>query len=552
MFTAHHISKAYNLDTILEDVSFSIGPGERVGLIGPNGCGKTTLLRILAGEETPDQGSVALTPASLRLGYLPQGMIIDPRKRLEQVLTEATGDAPAAEAQVARLATALAQHPGQPALQNAYDQALLRLENAQQVGPGEAASTLAALGLADIDPAQPIGQMSGGQKTRLALALVLLSQPQLLLLDEPTNHLDIGMLEWLEAWLERYPGAALIVSHDRTFLDHTVTRILDLDPEAHRLREYSGNYSDYLEQYLAERERQASAYRDQVDEIRRMRRDIQRTKQQALNVELSTTSRQPGVRRVAKKVAKKAKSREKKLDRYLESDERLEKPLAGWQMKLEFGSSPGEESQPRHLGRDVCTTSGLVVGYEGYPPLLENLNLQVRAKRRIVFTGPNGAGKTSLLRTLAGRLPPLAGRVHLGASVKLGYMTQEQEALDPALNAVEAVQRLAALNETEVRSFLHYFLFSGDDALRPAGQLSYGERARLMLATLVVSGCNLLLLDEPINHLDIPSRSRFEQALSGFEGAILAVVHDRYFIERFATDLWVIEGRGVRHEVLAA
>ena len=366
------------------------------------------------------------------------------------------------------------------------------------------------------------------------LARVLLEEPHLLLLDEPTNHLDIEMLEWLEAWLTRFAGAALIVSHDRAFLDNTVESILDLNPEAHTIRAYKGNYSDYLEQYLKEQDKQWAAYRDQEYKIRRMKQDINRTKQQALRVEMTTTPRQPGVRRIAKKVAAKAKSREKKLERYIESDERVEKPKPSWQMKLEFEAD-------NNLSKNVLIASNLSVGYDKDKPLLANLNLHIRAGQRIAFTGPNGSGKTTLLRTMAGKLEPLAGNLKLGVTVKLGYMTQEQELLDPSLSALQIIQRVAPFNETEARHFLHFFLFSGDDPLRPARELSYGERARLQLGLLVAQGRTFLLLDEPINHLDIPSRVRFEQALANFEGTILAVVHDRYFIERFATEVWNVK-----------
>ncbi len=548
MLTAHHLHKAYGLQTILHDISFSINSGDRVGLIGPNGCGKSTLLRLLARQETPDKGHVSLTPPTLRLGYLSQGFDPDPQLTLAQIIHQTTGDPAQLEAELTRLAVALAKEPDRDDLQEAYDVTLDKLNRSDY---GRSQSLLAAFQLDRLDADLPLDALSGGQKTRLALVLLLLNDPQLLLLDEPTNHLDIGMLEWLEAWLANFPGGVLIVSHDRTFLNHTANRILDLDPESHTLREYAGNYDNYLTQYLTEKEKQMAAWKDQVYEIRRMKQDIARLKMQAANKERRIKSvRLGGVKegkdhylRLAKKVAKKSKSREKKLERYLESGNRVEKPKRSWQMKLELGDAP-------HLGKDVLTLDNLAVGYPGYKPLLTGLNLQVQAGRRVAITGPNGAGKTTLLRTIAGHLQPKSGYVKLGASVQLGYMSQEQELLDESLTAVTTIQQIAPLNETEVRSFLHFFLFSGDDPLRPIASLSFGERARLSLAKLVASGCNLLLLDEPINHLDIPSRGRFEQALTQFEGTILAVVHDRYFIQQFATDVWQVAEGAVRHQLL--
>jgi ATP-binding cassette subfamily F protein 3 len=379
MLSAHQITKTYGIHTVLHDITFSINPGDRLGLIGPNGCGKSTLLRILTGQEQPDSGTVARTSPGLRIGYLPQGFELDPS------MTVAAACAPASarlsESDFVALAAALAAHPTDKKLQRLYDDALGSLESAGQ----PPVNMLVPLGLSDIPPEKPIGQLSGGQKTRLMLARLMRTGPDLLLLDEPTNHLDIAMLEWLEGWLGKFPGAALIVSHDRAFLDNTVTRILDLDPEIHSLHEYPGNYSDYLEQFLAIREKQWDDYRDQVAEVRRIRQDIARTKQQAMQVEQSTTPRQPHVRRLAKKVAVKALAREKKLERFLESDEIVEKPKPSWQLKLDFAA-------PEHQSRDILVTENLSIGYPGHAALLENIRLQLRAGERIALTGPNGCG----------------------------------------------------------------------------------------------------------------------------------------------------------------
>ncbi len=535
MLTAHRIAKSYHFKSVLENVTFSLNPGDRIGLIGPNGSGKTTLIRILAGLEQPDSGAVTISPKGLRIGYLAQSLSIMGEQTLGELLEGLKGNPALLEEEVTRLSREIAVHPEDDELKSAYDFALQKVVNLDRSQAARQEEILSSLGLAAFPRELPLKSLSGGQKTRLSLAMVLMGDPEILLLDEPTNHLDIPMLEWLESWLLKTTSGrrtgALVITHDRVFLDRTATRILDLDADTHTLREYPGNYSSYLNLVNAEYEHKLAAYRDQEDDIRRMKQDINRTKQHSLKVELSTTSRQPGVRRIAKKVAKKAKSREKKLDRYLASEDRVEKPNPGWQMKLEF--DPHD-----HIGKDVLVIEDLSIGYPGRPALFSAINHSIRQGERVVLTGPNGAGKTTLLRTIAGQLSPVDGKLRLGASVRLGYMPQEQELLNPGWSAFQTIQQHAQMSETEIRAFLHFFLFSGDDALRPAGELSFGERARLLLASLVVQGSNFLLLDEPINHLDIPSRERFEQALQEFDGTVLAVVHDRFFIERFATDVW--------------
>jgi ATP-binding cassette subfamily F protein 3 len=537
MLTAHSICKSYGLRTVLQDITFNISARDRLGLIGSNGCGKTTLLRILTGQEMPDSGTVVHTRPDLRIGYLPQGFELNPSLTLAESCAPAPGWNPGKT--LAELAAALAKNPTDKNLQSQYEETIDQCSNFS-LHPKE---ILAHLGLADIAPDQRIGKLSGGQKTRLMLVRLLLHSPNLLLLDEPTNHLDIAMLEWLENWLRRFRGAVLIVSHDRTFLDNTVSLILELDLLTHGLRQYPGDYSDYVNQKMVEQEHQLQIYKKQQNEIHRMQQDIVRTKQQALNVELTTTSRQPGVRRYAKKVAKKALSREKKLERLLASDDFVDRPRPAWQIKLDFAAAD-------HLSRDMLVTENLSVGYPGHEPLLTSIRLHVRSGERVALTGANGCGKTTFLRTVAGKLEPVCGSVRLAPSAKLGYMTQEQEHLDLEKSPLEIIQSAGIFNQTEARHFLHFYLFSGDDPLRPAGTLSYGERSRLELALLVAQSCTFLLLDEPINHLDIPSRARFEQALAKYPGTVLAVVHDRYFIERFATSMWVAEAGGIREGLI--
>jgi ATP-binding cassette, subfamily F, member 3 len=537
MLSAHHINKAYGIHTVLQDITFSISTGERLGLIGPNGCGKTTLLRILTGQEKPDSGKVVHTRPGLRIGYLAQGLDIDP------ALTIAEACAPASpsdmEAALVRLATALASNPSDENLQLSYDETLQTLEHANT----QPVNVLVPLGLAGIAPETSIGALSGGQKTRLMLARLLLSEPNLLLLDEPTNHLDIGMLEWLEGWLAGFPGAVLIVSHDRAFLDHTVSSILELDPETHRLRQYAGNYSEYVEQKLVEHQHQAQAYADQQAEIAELQAAAAHLRGLAKfrkggKADTNDSFAKGFFANRGKGTVGRAKHIERRIEQIL-NEEKLEKPRPSWQLKLDFAA-------PEHQSRDILVTENLSIGYPGHLPLLENIRLNIRSGQRIALTGPNGCGKTTLLRTITGKLEPAAGVVRLGPSAKLGYMTQEQELLDLQKSPLETIQGAGTFNQTEARAFLHFFLFSGDDPLRPAQSLSYGERARLELALLVAQGCTFLLLDEPINHLDIPSRARFEQALAKYTGTVLAVIHDRYFIKQFATEMWGIEDGRIR------
>ncbi len=532
MLSVSSLTKSYADQVIVRDLAFQISPGERVGLISPNGSGKTTLLRLLTRVEQPDRGSVFVDP-NARLGYLPQGLEFAPEATLADVLHDERAEA---ALEVERLAETLALDPSQlPAYQHALD----RLE-ALGGYPDAAlhAEVLANLGLDAVPLETRVATLSGGQKTRLGLARVLLTEPTVLLLDEPTNHLDLPMLNWLEDWLNRFRGAALIVSHDRVFLDRTINRVLYLDPQTHGLRDYAGNYSDFLQQSLLEREKQWQAYSDQQAEIVRLQNAARHLRGIA---KFKKGGKADGGDKFAKgffanrslETVRRAKQVEARIEKLLTED-RIDKPKQSWQMKVDFDAVTTS-------GRDVLRLDGVSVGY-GERMLVRDITQIIRRGERVALIGENGAGKSTLIKTIIGQLAPLAGEVRLGASVKVGYFAQEQDVLDPTSTPLKTLQAVALLNDTEARSFLHYFLFTGDQPLQLNRSLSYGERARLMLARLVAQGCNFLLLDEPINHLDIPARTQFEQALTHFEGTALAVVHDRYFIQGFATRVWAVEG----------
>jgi ATP-binding cassette subfamily F protein 3 len=541
MLQVHNLSKSFGDNRIFERVSFVINPGDRIGLIGPNGCGKTTLLRILTRQLTPDAGTVTFSPATVRVGYLAQGLEYEPDQTVADLL-DSTG---AAQRLVDALANRLAAAgSGElPALLLEYEQALETLQRRPR--PAEAWVKRLYDGLLrDLPPDSPVAALSGGQKTRLGLARLLADRPDLLLLDEPTNHLDTEALEWLEDFLRQYPGAPqrpgtaalLIVSHDRAFLNATVSTILELDPLARTAARYEGNYDDFVAAKQRAHDRQWTAYQDQQDFIARLEANLNAKKNYARSIEQGTIDFVP--RKIAKGIARGAIVQQRRIQRLLTSEERVDRPGRSWEMKLDFGPAP-------ETGRDVLLLEELSIGY-GDNVLLHGITLTLRAGERRVLVGPNGSGKTTLARTIAGELSLLAGQVRLGAGVRLGYYAQEQETLDPGLTPYAAIRAVAPFDETDARSFLHYFLFAGDEVFTLVDKLSFGERARLTLARLVAQGCNLLLLDEPINHLDIPSRHRFEQAIAAFHGTVLAIVHDRFFIDRYATGLWSVEDDTIR------
>ncbi|MEO8289257.1 MAG: ribosomal protection-like ABC-F family protein [Chloroflexota bacterium] len=527
MLQVQNLHKSYGTDRILSGAGFILNNSEHVGLIGPNGSGKSTILRTITGREQPDSGAIVLSPRGATIGYLAQAFEQQGDLTVSEAVASVRADLASAERDLQDAADALTNAEDMDAAMQAYEDASTRFE---ALGGYErehrSAAVLQGLQLGDISPDTLVSTLSGGQKTRLGLALLLLQEPDLLLLDEPTNHLDVDALEWLEGFVQGYPNSVLVVSHDREFLDRTVTRILFLDPETRTVKSYEGNYSAFEEAREREYEQHVDAWRRQQDYVEKVQRDITSVKSSARSIELSTTARQPGLRKFARKKAALAKSRERKLERFMESGERVDKPKPAWWLKLDFGPVPAS-------GRSVLRVEDLSFAYPGSPTLLEDVSFDVQYGDRVALVGPNGAGKTTLLRLIEGRLQPTAGRVKPGASVRLGVLAQEQETLDPDKTLLDTVLAERAMSETDARNFLHFFLFSGDDVFRHAGDCSLGERSRLQLALLVLRGCNLLLLDEPLNHLDIDGRSHFEAALEAFEGTVIAVAHDRAFLHNY-------------------
>ncbi|MFC4075289.1 ABC-F family ATP-binding cassette domain-containing protein [Salinithrix halophila] len=519
---AKDIHKSYGGTPVLAGVNLRVEDGERVGLIGPNGAGKSTLLKILTGRLAADNGDVSVSRQA-RVGYLAQeGEWNSERGIWEEVLT-VFAPLKAMEADLRKLEEEMSWEDvysdelRYTKVAEQYARLQERFEQAGGYGfEARARGTLHGLGLGHLDwESTKVSALSGGQKTRLALAKLLLERPDLVILDEPTNYLDMDALTWLEQTLDTHPGALLIVSHDRWFLDRLVQVVYEID-RGHATR-YPGNYSDYMRQkaeHLAQWEKE---YEQQQTEIKRMETFIQKN-----IVRASTT--------------KRAQSRRKALEKM----ERMDRPPSE-RKKAGIRFEPAVQS-----GRQVLETEDLTIGYDPNAPLIHGGSLQLARGQRIALLGPNGTGKTTLLKTLAGHLPPLGGRITFGTGVEVDYYAQEQEELCEEETVLEEVWKAhPKLDQTTVRSFLGQFLFSGDDVYKTIHALSGGEKARLSLVKRLLNRGNLLLMDEPTNHLDMDTKERLEEALENFTGTILFVSHDRYFINRLATGIWEVKNKGV-------
>ena len=520
------VGKSFGAELIFSGVSFQIDEHDRIGLVGPNGAGKTTLLDLLARYEEPDEGTISIA-RNTRIGYLPQHTDFHPQNTLREEMLTVFAEMRDWERELNDLGMALSSAADQDdralhdRLLQRYDELQTRFEHAGgYTYENRVDQVLDGLGFTRKQQEAPVVQLSGGQQTRAALGKLLLQEPDLLLLDEPTNHLDLAALEWLEAYLSSWKGAMVIVAHDRYFLDKVVSRIIEM--AFGRIEEYPGNYTKYLHLREERMERRMREYEAQRAHIAHTEEFIRRYK--------------------AGQRSREARGRQKLLDRL----ERVERPQDFPEMNFEF--SPVVDS-----GQIVLSTQKLAVGYvssesqDGLQQLgearvlLSVADLELLRGDRVGLLGPNGAGKTTLLRTIIGELQPLSGQVNIGHNVRIGYYSQSHAGLNSNRTIIDEIRQVSTLSEDGARSFLGRFLFSGADVFKSVGALSGGERSRVALAKLTLQGSNFLVLDEPTNHLDLQSRQFLEEILSEFEGTLLFVSHDRYFIDSLATKVWVIE-----------
>jgi len=513
--------RAYDALPLFADVSFVLADGDRVGLVGPNGAGKSTLLRVIAGLDRADEGHVMLGERDT-VGYLAQQT---PRPDLTL-----SGHLHASAGEVFELHRELQQLEAELAGGGASRSALRRYGDVQERysaldGWGFHAlmdEVRRHLDIAHIDAETPLRSLSGGEQARVMLAGVLLARPTVLLLDEPTNHLDLAGLRWLETYLGAFPGAAMIVSHDRRFLDNTVSRVFELDGVSDRLQTSEGGYTAYRAEKVRRWQRLLEEHRAQERYRKRLEADIARTRQQALGVERTASG--PGadqLKRYAKKVAAKAKARERRLRRQMEAAEWIGDPTRAPSFTLSLDGVSV-------TGQRLAALTDVSVRH-GMRHVLAGVDIVVRGRDRIAVMGDNGAGKTTLLRLLTGELAPTGGRAEPAEAA--GILPQDHHRLPLDRPLLDYYRSQVIGYEDEARAFLGHFLFDQEQMHRPLSTLSPGERSRLLIAVLVSSGSELLLLDEPTNHLDFDSLDVIEEALRQFRGTIVAVSHDRAFVE---------------------
>lgn len=520
ILTVNHITQSFGETTILEDVTFEMQKGERIGLVGVNGSGKTTLFKVLTGEYTPDEGSAVYSKETV-LGYMEQHVCRDFQKTaLEEVLT-VFAPLLKMERELEDLSALLSKNPPEEELNRLIERQTALNDRFVDLGGltcrSRARSALMGLGFTEEQLTNRVGVLSGGQKAKLQLAKMLLGGANLLLLDEPTNHLDINAVEWLEDFLKNYSGSYIVISHDRYFLDKVTSRTLELQNK--RLDSFKGNYTRYLALREEKRKAQERVYESTQKEIKRIEGIIEQ--QRRWNQERNYVT---------------IASKQKQIDR-LEAT--LEKPEQDPDsIRFQFHAS-------RRSGDDVLTAEGLSLSFDGGDALFRNVDLEIKRGEKIFLIGPNGCGKTSLFKILLGQYRQDSGTVRIGAGVDVGYYEQSQLSLHDEKEVIDEIWDLhPTMTQTEVRNALAVFLFKGEDVFKPAGGLSGGERARVLLLKLMLSKANFLLLDEPTNHLDIGSCEALEDALSGYDGTLFIVSHDRYLINKLADKVYVLSKDG--------
>jgi len=512
LLTAHNLAKVYGPDDIFAGISVEIPHKARIALVGPNGAGKTTLLRLLLGHEVPTVGDI-FRAKGLRTGFLPQRPEIVGAHRLDDHLLGAFAALRQQEAALADLEARLAAAAGDDhtALLTAYGEAQEAFERAGGYTYEQRIKTvLHGLGFQPAEHARQLAQLSGGQKTRALLGRLLLESPDLLFLDEPTNHLDIAAVEWLEGYLREFPGAVVVVSHDRYFMDRVADVVWELDFGT--LEMYRGTYSHYVAQREERHARLFKEYEAQQAFIAKEQDYIRRN--------------------IAGQNTRQAKGRRTRLERLLRDDAAL-RPRTRRPMHLALG-------KPQRSGDLVLRTRGVRVGYAADHPLFAAPDLTLHRGEIAALIGPNGVGKSTFVKTVIGQLAPLAGEVVVGAAVQIGYFAQAHELLNPANTLLDEITSAKPLGIAEARNYLGAYLFEGDDAYRTIDSLSGGERGRVALAKLALTGANFLILDEPTNHLDIQSQEILQNILVDFDGTALLVSHDRYLIDALATQIWAI------------
>jgi ATP-binding cassette subfamily F protein 3 len=519
LVSANNLGKSYGVQDVFADVSFVIPRQAKIALVGPNGSGKTTLLRLIAGSEPPTTGVVHRARLT-RIAYLPQqaDRSLDDDSSLLQAMRDVFAGLLAQAAELQRLEAAMVDSPAPDEALQRYGQTLEAFERAGgYTYEHRIEQVLAGLGFRQDDFQRPIGQLSGGQKTRALLARLLLEEPDVLLLDEPTNHLDLAGTEWLEDYLASRVGAVVVVAHDRAFLDACVEGVWEL--ASGRLEQYRGNYSAYVAQKAERVARQEALYERQREFIARTEDFIGRN--------------------IAGQRSREAQGRRKRLQRL----ERIEKPRINRPVGLALYGAD-------RSGDLVVGLYDLAVGYhtaDGEEDLLLTVGeVELRRGQSVALLGPNGSGKTSLVRTILDEVPPLKGRVRIGANVQLGYFAQGHTNLVPEKSVIDTILDVSEMGMSQARHMLGRYHFFGDDVFKLVDDLSGGEQARVALAVLILQGANVLILDEPTNHLDIPSQEVLERALASFDGTVLMVTHDRYLIRELASRIWAIEDGEMR------